>query len=329
MSTVSFVRVALLVLAGLGGCHCAPSFGECAPIEPPLLAAAPRSLADTGLRDPASGELAAGVRAYTPRFELWSDGADKRRWVLLPPGAQIDTTDMDAWRFPVGTRFWKEFTRDGVVVETRFLLKHGAAADAWTPMAYLHGSGGEAQAAPAGVVDARGTEHDVPDAASCRGCHGGVESGVLGFSAVQLPWEGSAGELGLGALVAQGALTRAPSGAAAVPGDETTVAALGYLHANCSHCHNQARPPRPGPRCFDPESTLDFTLRVRDLQRLESTAVYRTAVGSFIQPGEPADSEVIIRARSRDRWWGMPALGTERVDAAGVAVIERWIERLR
>ena len=31
-----------------------------------------------------------------------------------------------------------------------------------------------------------------------------------------------------------------------VPGDPSTVAALGYLHANCSHCHNRDRPPRVG-----------------------------------------------------------------------------------
>jgi hypothetical protein len=26
---------------------------------------------------------------YTPRWELWSDGATKRRWILLPPGSKI------------------------------------------------------------------------------------------------------------------------------------------------------------------------------------------------------------------------------------------------
>src|SRR5688500_61397 len=50
---------------------------------------------------------------YEPRFQLWADGATKRRWMQLPTGTKIDTTNMDRWVFPIGTKFWKEFTRDG------------------------------------------------------------------------------------------------------------------------------------------------------------------------------------------------------------------------
>lgn len=323
------LRIACTFAASVTACQCTPSFRECAPIEEPLVAALPARLSETGLFDPATGEIAAGVRAFTPRFELWSDGATKRRWISLPPGARIDTTDMDAWRFPVGTRLWKEFTRDGVVVETRLLWKHGDAAGAWTPMAYVHRAGGDAVATPAGRVDALGTAHDVPSAASCRGCHAGTESGVLGFSAVQLPWTARDGEVGLERLVAEGLLSVPPAREAVIPGDATTTAALGYLHANCSHCHNQERPARSGPRCFDPENDLDFMLRTRELDRPEATATYRSAVGTAVIPGDPEGSDMIVRARGRDPWWGMPALGTERVDEDGVATLARWIRGLR
>ncbi len=47
-------------------------------------------------------------------------------WVYLPPGATIDTSNMDEWTFPVGTKFWKEFVVAGVLTETRLLHKVSA-----------------------------------------------------------------------------------------------------------------------------------------------------------------------------------------------------------
>src|SRR5205814_165387 len=84
----------------------------------------PLRLSESGLySDFASRTLAPRVIEYTPRYELWSDGATKRRFLLLPAGAKIDTSDMDNWAFPVGTKLWKEFRRDGFLVETRLLQK--------------------------------------------------------------------------------------------------------------------------------------------------------------------------------------------------------------
>ncbi|HEU5058019.1 MAG TPA: hypothetical protein VFU21_15920, partial [Kofleriaceae bacterium] len=224
-------------------------------------------------------------------------------------------------------RIWKEFTRDGVRVETRLLLKHGPEPGAWTPLAYVWGDDGDAWAAPDGMSDAAGTPHDVPSASQCLGCHGGTRSGVLGFSAVQLPERGDGDSVGIADLSDDTRFT-ADVAAVEIPGDATTRAALGYLHANCSHCHNQRRPERTGPRCFDPEREFDFSLRIGELDTPASTATYRTAIGDVIEPGDPGDSEVISRVQSRDTWWGMPALGTEVVDAEGVRLLEEWIRSL-
>src|SRR5262249_6060034 len=54
-----------------------------------------------------------GLLPFQPQFVLWSDGAEKSRWIYLPPGTKIDTIDPDHWSFPVGTRFWKEFRYGG------------------------------------------------------------------------------------------------------------------------------------------------------------------------------------------------------------------------
>jgi hypothetical protein len=319
----------MLAAAALVTAGCTPAFRDCAPIAPAAIAELPDRLSETGLfRDVASETLAPGVRPFTPRFPLWTDGATKRRWIYLPPGTRIDTRDPDAWNFPAGTRLWKEITRDGVRVETRMLYKHAAEPDAWTPLAYVWRDHDDAWATPAGLSNARGTPHDVPAAGDCVGCHGGVPGGVLGFSAIQLPRRGAPGELGLDELAATG-LVSDPLPPSDLPGDATTQAALGYLHANCSHCHNQVRPARLGPRCFDPERAFSFQLRTTDLAAPEATAVYRTAIGRVIAAGDPDGSEILDRMRSRDPWGGMPALGSERVDRAGVERIAAWIAALR
>src|SRR5262245_53175162 len=78
---------------------------------PPISCAAdggtPGELACTGLyADWPSRTLAPGLRAFKPGFELWSDGASKRRWLYLPPGGRIDVSSMNEWVFPVGTKIW-------------------------------------------------------------------------------------------------------------------------------------------------------------------------------------------------------------------------------
>src|SRR6185295_6866071 len=154
-SVVSVASVALVA----SGCHdvldgalpfvCPPS----APID-----ALPERLSETGLyADLARDAIAPGVLPYRPRFELWSDGAEKRRWLAVPAGTQIDDADPDDWVFPDGTRIWKEFVRDGTRVETRLIAKVDSK---WLAQAYVwRDDESDAIAAPAGYIDARGTPH--------------------------------------------------------------------------------------------------------------------------------------------------------------------------
>ena len=65
----------------------------------------PALLSETGLySDFASRTVASGLFAFSPRFEFWADGAQKSRWLSLPPGTKIDTSRVDHWVFPVGTK---------------------------------------------------------------------------------------------------------------------------------------------------------------------------------------------------------------------------------
>src|SRR6188472_1678937 len=103
---------AVLSAFALAGCvtlGCQP-YRKCDPVRDAAVGELPVRLSLTGLHAPGFAEsMAPDVRSFRPRFELWSDGASKRRWVWLPPGTRIDTSDMDSWQFPVGTKFWKEF----------------------------------------------------------------------------------------------------------------------------------------------------------------------------------------------------------------------------
>ncbi|HEU4408473.1 MAG TPA: hypothetical protein VFS43_24640 [Polyangiaceae bacterium] len=318
-------RRAALALA-LASASCSPYR---LPPESPLTARLPARVSDAGFyADAARGLVAADARPYAPAFSLWSDGASKRRWVRLPPGATIDSSDMDSWQFPVGTQLWKEFWKDGRRVETRLLMRVGEGESAWAAVAYLWGADqSDAVAAPDGAERALGTAHDVPPARACMTCHGGRRERVLGFSAIQLAHPAaSEGEATLDALVAEGRLSAAPARPIEVPGTPTDRAALGYLHANCGSCHNGDRPRDAG--YFRPPRGLDLWLATSDLDRVEATAAYRTT-RRLVDRDDVAGSRLLHRMRRSSLFLRrMPPLATEHVDADGAAAVERWL-RLR
>ena len=308
----------------------------------------PMTLADTGLcSDPGCLTINPGISTYTPHYALWSDGATKQRWMALPPGTQIDTSNMDLWKFPVGTKFWKAFTRDGIRVETRYMTKvlaDDTAPGAWTYMTFAWNAAQDA-ATPVtmGVMNANGTQHDIPSRGNCRECHDSLApSRILGFGAIQLDLQGAAGDLDLDDLIAQNLLTVPPSAAATpgaphfpLPGNATDQATLGYFHANCGHCHN----PTSG---YFGHTPLDLRLRTTQLGTVAETSAYRTTVGvmglsytdngtaypTIIVPGMPDQSALIVRMNSLVPERRMPLRGSEVVDPAGQATIRAWIDQV-
>lgn len=238
---LSWIAIALACGSPDGGAQ--PDAGEDAAPErkvPPSFDAGaapvtgPARLADTGLyADFASRTLAPDIVSYAPRYALWSHGAEKKRYLQLPPGTTIDTSAMDDWSFPIGTKVWKEFDVGGVAIETRLLWKESDAA--WWEVAYAWtADGSDAMAAPDGVPNALGTNHDIPSQKDCNACHSEVRDVLIGVSALQL-----------GASDGDGTLATAPRLSDATskttfdaPGPGVAKDALGYLHANCGHCHN-------------------------------------------------------------------------------------------
>jgi hypothetical protein len=319
--------VSWLALSGCSGCS---TYRRCNAPPEARLATLPALLSGTGLFMAGSLDaVVGGVRAYAPAFGLWSDGATKRRWVSLPAGSRIDTRDMDDWSFPVGTKLWKEFSVAGRRIETRLLVRVGEGSGDWAGAAYVWDTDQrEARLSPDGGADIHGSGHDVPSATDCVGCHAGRRSYVLGFSAVQLAQPGV--PVSVDELAREGWFTRMPPLAASLPGAELDRQALGYLHANCGHCHNPRRPPRgDGPRCYDPERSLELWLPSEPSADLWQAPALRTAVPRFVTPGEPDESRLITLVSRRGRRLHMPPLGSGHVDEEGVRRLSAWIESLR
>jgi hypothetical protein len=296
------------------------------------------NLIDTGLcLDPACDQIAPGVLAYTPRSELWSDTAAKRRWILLPAGTQIDTSDMDYWQFPIGTKIWKEFERDGTRVETRLIQKVGPMSDDWFFAPYIWNAAQDsAVATPQGQDNANGTMHDVPTRAECKQCHDRQEGDVLGFAAIQLDVDATAGEIDLDDLIAMNLLSDPPGGSLPhfpLPGSAAETDALGYMHANCGHCHN------PTSDVFRDITDIDLRMQVGLLASVDVTPTWTSTInvtavppvdGAMLRvhPQDLDDSVLYRRFISVNQSVHMPKLGAEITDPAGQAIIETWINGL-
>lgn len=287
----------------------------------------PMLLSQTGLySDFPSRTLAADLFTYVPRYEFWADGAKKTRWLSLPPNTKIDTSQMNDWVFPVGTKVWKEFAYGGIVVETRLLMKVREGADGWWKVAYVwKDDGSDAVASPDGVLNALGTTHKVPSQIDCINCHDNVSDVIIGVSALQLtdPTTNP-----IAALVAAGRLSDPPPANLDFPGTGNVKDALGYLHANCGHCHNDEAA----------RLSTQTAMRLRLLvgQTVEQTGAYTTTVGTVMKhplengvttilvPGSPDQSGLWIRMDRRDSF-GMPPTGTQVVDEAGAGTLREWI----
>ena len=84
----------------------------------------PQDAQCTGLySDLVAKTVAAGARPYAPAVPFWSDGAHKERWDLASTQHEDRCHRSQRMDLPVGTKLWKEFSRNGKRVETRLWQK--------------------------------------------------------------------------------------------------------------------------------------------------------------------------------------------------------------
>ncbi len=295
----------------------------------------PPRLSQTGCVAPSDPRVpAAGLVPYGVNAPLWSDGADKERFIALPDGATIDVGDDGHFAFPVGTVLMKTFRVAGKRIETRLLMRHADGGWAGYSYAWLDDES-DAVLLPSSLqrrLDEQSWLY--PARGQCLICHNQAAGGPLGLELAQL--DGDFAYAGTGRVANQldtlehiGMFTAPLARDALVPlvdpAGSAPVAerARSYLHANCAMCH---RPGGPG--------IVDMDLRFsRSLVETHTCDVEPTegdlgvAGARRLVPGAPAQSLVSILPHAT-LVGRMPPLATSVVDSAGVAVIDEWIGSL-
>jgi cytochrome c553 len=345
--------IAIMLLAAIVRATAGVDSGAAAPVAPALLS-------ETGLY---AGEGTTRIdplnRPFSPQYPLWTDGATKKRWIRLPAGSAIDATNLSRWEFPVGTKFWKEFSFDGRKVETRMLWR--VSADTWVFASYAwNDAQTDAALAPeAGVPGAAeiapGKRHAIPGTADCRSCHDSARTEILGFDALNLSDDRDPnaphGEPLTPEMITLKTLMNdnliypkrpelietPPRIAASSP---EARAALGYLSTNCGSCHNRE----------SSIASLGLLLKhtvsgsgSREPGSAECTPALATTVGQrghwvvpeapeesrLINPGHPESSAIVRRVKSRRPLSQMPPLGSVLVDKRGLDLLTSWVNRMQ
>ncbi|AMV40264.1 PQQ-dependent sugar dehydrogenase [Planctomyces sp. SH-PL62] len=311
----------------------------------------PRKLSETGLfastpaRTPAPGAV-----PYDVNSPLWSDGALKERFLVVPGLEKIEYAETNGWTFPDRTVLVKTFLYDlsgdgrdiPAPVETRLLVKEQGE---WVGYTYAWND----ERTDAALVDKSGLDRtfDVvagnggkraqvwryPSRAECMVCHSRASNFVLGPSTPQMNREydhGSGPEDQIDRLQRLGYFANDPPARAerarlADPRDPAApldARARAYLHANCASCHVEAG---GGNAAIDLSAGAPpHRLGIDMTPRQDALA---TPGAKILAPGDPDGSTLLSRMAFRGSGQ-MPPLATDQVDEDAVAMLREWIARL-
>ena len=311
----------------------------------------PTRLSETGLFTDTAGLVPApGLVPYDVNVELWSDGAHKRRWLVLPAGEHIGFANDGAWSFPVGTVVVKHFELEvapgeRVRLETRAMVHERAG---WAGYTYRWNA---AQTDAELVTTPQLATYDVtapggatakqtwyfPAGSDCLRCHTPGYGEILGVRTRQLAGrtarsgpEGGEDESGMDLLAdwsARGLFATKLASTSALPQHpsitDTTAPledrARAYLDVNCAICHHPGGP-APGSMDLRVQTPLPAT-KLLDVRVEAPTGI---ADEHRIRTDAPDSSAVVARMRTRDRH-AMPPLASTVPDAAAIALLSEWI----
>ena len=293
----------------------------------------PATLAEFGFfADAAAQKPNTGVTPYRLNTPLWSDGAEKLRFLYLPPGTKAKAGGEELLALPVGAALIKTFQFGTRKIETRVLLHR---AEGWVALPYQwNAAQTEAKLVLGGARLALTTpqgaaiSYAIPNKNQCKECHG-----LAGVVTPIGPKARNLAPAWLDAQVKAGRLDRSPAVALRLPLWEDRAkspaapVARGYLDANCGHCHN--------PAGSASNSGLDLRWEQNDpallgIRKRPVAAGRGAGVYEFdIVPGEPDRSILTYRMASLEGGVAMPELGKATVDAEGVKAVRAWIAGMK
>lgn len=300
-------------------------------------AAFPRNLSEFGFFADGARQLpAVGVTPYALNTPLWSDGAEKLRFIYLPEGTQLAADGEGLLTFPVGAAIIKTFAfgagAERRLIETRVLLHR---KDGWVALPYRwNAEQTEATLALAGgrldLVTPAGEaiSYGIPNKNQCKTCHSKDGQVIpIGPKARNVSAEWLWTMRGKGVLagdISNG--NRLPDWRTHATGPAEPLARA-YLDVNCAHCH------QPGGGASN--SGLDLRWEQSDAHAIgimkRPVAAGRGAGGHdfSVLPGQPDASILLYRMDSDEPGIAMPELGKASVDKDGVAVVRRWIAEMQ
>jgi uncharacterized repeat protein (TIGR03806 family) len=292
---------------------------------------------------------------YGLNTPLFSDYAEKERFLYLPPGTKARYRKAGAFDFPVGATLVKTFAYPADLrrpnervrkLETRLLIRKKAG---WTALAYVwNAEQTEAVLKRAGTrldvsfVDAQGrprqVDYAVPNQNQCKECHQLAKSLVpIGPKARNLNGDfayADGAENQLAHWTRLGLLEGAPDPAVVAraahwddPAEPVEARARAYLDANCAHCHNPKGVASNSGLFLGLEETRPAALGIG--KRPVAAGRGSGGLEVSIAPGSPDASILAYRMASTEPGVMMPELGRSLTHDEGLALIRAYIQGLK
>jgi uncharacterized repeat protein (TIGR03806 family) len=304
--------------------------------------------------DEGASHANAGVTPYALNTPLFSDYAEKSRFLYLPPGTHAAYRPKSALDLPAGATLVKtfaypaDFRRPGEkvrLIETRLLIHRRGG---WTALTYVWNEDRtEARLKRAGprlavsFIDAHGqtrqVDYKVPNENQCKECHSlSGRIAPIGVKARNLNGDFAypeGRENQLAHWTRTGLLTGAPAPqkiarTAVWDSADEPLEARGraYLDGNCGHCHN-------------PKGMASNTGLFLDLeeQRPAKYGIGKRPVAAGkgsgdletdLVPGHPDASIIAYRMASTDPGVMMPELGRSLAHDEGLALVREYIAKM-
>ncbi len=297
-----------------------------------------------------------GVVPYALNTPLYSDYAEKARFVRLPAGTSVNYQSKGVLDFPAGTLLIKtfyypaDFRKPGKnknIIETRLLIKE---ANEWKAITYVwNDEQTEAFLEIAGddrqveFIDEAGKKQQVryviPNQNQCKGCHNVNDLlKPIGPTVAQLNGKlkyspGTNNQIDY--WKAHKMLLNVPAKSAipkmAVWNDPTTgdlnSRARAYLDVNCAHCHRREGPAQSSGLFLDKEEKDPTAIGINKAP----VAAGKGSGGRMVDilPGDANASILWYRMQTQAPGERMPELGRNLIHAEGLALIKDWIENMK
>jgi uncharacterized repeat protein (TIGR03806 family) len=278
------------------------------------------------------------VIPYDINARLWSDHADKSRFMAIPDGTSIDIDDEGRFDLPVGSVVGKHFYLNDQLIETRLML-HYQPPHGWKGYSY---EWNETQTEATLLTTAKdkninGQLWHYPSRAECDACHTSIAGFTLGLEVGQLNRSVTYPDTTINAnqlitLEQVNVLTRPLSDSEKSTTfyaiDDTAYSverrARSYLHANCANCH---QPGGPGGGAMDLRMSTSFEdARICNEAPMGDTLGLINPV--ILSPGNPGQSILVLRMEDTGQH-RMPPLASGIVDTEAMAVIREWISGVK